>query len=309
MAGNSKPPRPDGERNWRDHRYLSQDGLGLHVRDYGPHSGRLTPVVCVPGLTRTCRDFGFLAAHLATRPRRPRRVLALDLRGRGGSEYDRDAANYTPQREMLDVLDVMAAAGIERAVMVGTSRGGLIAMAIAAARPGALAGVVLNDIGPRIEAQGLMRIAGQLSRMPTPQNWGDAADLMKSLHQDTFTDLGDDDWETFAREVFRDDGGRPRRDFDSRIIASLHPRDVTEGAIPELWHQFAALACVPVLAVRGANSDLLSARTLEEMAARHPDFASLTLPNRGHAPFLREPEAVKAIDGLLDRVDQRAAPA
>ena len=295
------------EQNWSDLWCRSQDGLNLYARDYGPRHGRLTPVVCIPGLTRTTRDFHALASHLASRHRKRRRVLALDLRGRGKSDYDRDAGNYSPKREMLDVLDVMVAAGIERAVIVGTSRGGLIAMGMATARPAALAGVVLNDIGPRIEAQGLVRIAGQLTRMPRPRNWEEATSLMKRLFKDSFTDLDDDDWDLFAREIFRDVKGRPRPDFDRKLIRSLSVDKISTTGIPELWHMFEALAHVPVLAIRGANSDILIPATLEEMARRHPDCSTVTIAHRGHAPFLSEQASISAIDEMMNRIDHRTA--
>ena len=306
MADDSQPAAPGDETNWEDFWCLSQDGLNLYARDYGPRTSRLTPVVCIPGLTRTSRDFHLLATHLATRLRRRRRILALDLRGRGRSDYDRHAGNYTPQREMLDVLDIMAAAGIERAMVIGTSRGGLIAMAMAAARPNVLAGVVLNDIGPHIEILGLMRIIGQLGHMPRPRSWDDATALMRRMFQDSFTDLSEEDWSIFAREVFRDVKGRPRPDFDTRIVRSLSLDDLADGAVPDLWPLYGALAVVPVLAIRGANSDIVSPATFARMAARHPDFTSVTVPNRGHAPFLREPVALEAIDALINRVDHRA---
>jgi pimeloyl-ACP methyl ester carboxylesterase len=307
MADARTAPAREDARNFDDFWCPSEDGLALYARDYGPRTSRLAPVICIPGLTRTTRDFHALATHLASRPRKRRRVLALDLRGRGRSDRDRRAANYSPKRETLDVLDVMTAAGIERAVVIGTSRGGLVAMAIGAARPAALAGVVLNDIGPRIEAQGILRIIGQLSRMPRPRSWEEATALMKRLFAENFTDLSDEDWETFARQVFRDDNGRPRPDFDPRIVRSLDRNAVTTEGLPELWPLFGALSHVPVLAIRGANSDILSPATLEEMARRHPDFMALTVAHRGHAPFLTEEPAIAAIDELMNRVDHRAA--
>ena len=161
-AGTTDAEQKGAGHTWADYWCHSQDGLKLHARDYGPRDADLTPIICIPGLTRCARDFHVLAGHLTSRPGRQRRVLALSLRGRGRSEYDRDWRNYTVQRELLDVLDVMASAGIEHAIIVGTSRGGLISMAMAALRPAVLRGVVLNDIGPRIETQGLMRIMGQI---------------------------------------------------------------------------------------------------------------------------------------------------
>ena len=151
----SRASRPEAGR--RDLHYPSSDGLRLHVAEYGDAISPWLPVVCLPGLSRNARDFHDLAVHLSTHRHRPRRVLAFDLRGRGGSEWDKDVAHYTPLVEMQDVLDGMAALGVDRAVVVGTSRGGIIAMLMAVARPSVLAGVVLNDIGPAIEPRGLAR--------------------------------------------------------------------------------------------------------------------------------------------------------
>lgn len=311
-AGTTGVEQNDGAQTWTDYWCRSQDGLKLHARDYGPWDSDLTPIICIPGLTRCARDFHVLAGHLTSRSGRQRRVLALSLRGRGRSEYDPDWRNYTVQRELLDVLDVMASAGVEHAIIVGTSRGGLISMAMAALRPAVLRGVVLNDIGPRIETQGLMRIMGQIERMPSPQTWPEAAALMQRVFQETFTDLTESDWDEFAREVFRDDDGAPKPDFDPQLIKTLNPEEIASGGVPELWPQFEALGPFPVLAIRGENSDILSAATLTEMAERHPDCTPVTVPHRGHVPFLREPVAVAAIDAFLDRIDgkdETTAPA
>jgi len=306
MASRLLAPSDGTGQAWEDFWCTSDDGLRLHARDYGPHVGRLTPVICIPGLTRNARDFHSLALHLASRPRKRRRVLVLSLRGRGQSEYDRDWRNYTVQRETLDVLDVMAAAGIEHAVIVGTSRGGLIAMTMAALRPTALCGVVLNDIGPRIETQGLVRINSQIKRMPRPKSWADASEILKGLFEDSFTDLTAADWEVFAREIFRDKDGKPEQDYDRRLIRSLNMSEITQSGLPEAWPQFEALSHIPVIAIRGENSDILSDNTLHEMTERHPDCTAITVPNRGHAPFLREQIAVQAIDSLVNKVDHHA---
>jgi pimeloyl-ACP methyl ester carboxylesterase len=299
--------RPLGDFRQAAHRerwVISQDGLKLFVRDYGPPQSALTPVVCLPGLTRCTRDFDDVARHLADKPRRRRRVLSIDMRGRGRSDYDRDARNYDVRREAMDALDVITAAGLDRVVVIGTSRGGINAMVMAVMRPGVLAAVVLNDVGPRIEAQGLMRIISQLRRMPQPRNWEEAVQLMRQMFQDSFTGLSQADWVRFTEAIFRDDGGRPRPDFDPGVIRSLNAEDIADGQVAELWPLFDALKACPVLTIRGANSDLLSAKTVEEMAARHPDFASITVPGRGHAPFLNEPVALEAIDELLARIDR-----
>src|SRR5690606_28959393 len=171
----------------RDFIYHASDGLRLYARDYGDPLQPFLPVVCLPGLTRTARDFEALAAFLAGHPQRPRRVVTFDYRGRGRSARDPDIGNYNPVAEMNDVCDGMAALGIARAIIVGTSRGGIIAMLMGIARPASLAGVVLNDIGPQIEPIGLARIKTYIGRTPLPDDWSDAARILKRLHGPRFT--------------------------------------------------------------------------------------------------------------------------
>src|SRR5262252_9532344 len=142
----------------------AQDGLRLHVRAHGARTSRALPVVCLPGLARTAADFDTLAVALASD--RERRVLALDYRGRGKSDYDRKPANYNLQVELADVLSVLTALGIGRAAFVGTSRGGILTMLLAVARPAGLAGCVLNYIGPVIDLEGLIRIKGYVGKLP-----------------------------------------------------------------------------------------------------------------------------------------------
>ena len=183
------------------------DGLRLHARGFGTRDRRRTPVVCLPGLARTTDDFDTLAQALANDPERPRYVLAIDYRGRGKSEYDRDPANYSIATEVADLLAILTALEIEPAVFVGTSRGGILAMALACVRPGAIAGVVLNDIGPVIETKGLVRIKSYLGRLPQPKSWDDAAEILRHLFAAQFPKLGPDDWTMFARRTFKEQDG------------------------------------------------------------------------------------------------------
>ena len=159
----------------------AQDGLKLHVRSHGPRAAAALPVVCLPGLARTVADFEALAAALAGDPKSPRRVIALDSRGRGRSDYDPNPANYSLQVELADVLAVLTALGIGQAAFVGTSRGGILTMLLAAARPTAVAGCVLNDIGPVIEPKGLMRIKSYVGKLPQPASFHGAADILRGL--------------------------------------------------------------------------------------------------------------------------------
>src|SRR5262249_46925006 len=186
----------------------AQDGLRLHVRAYGARTNRALPVVCLPGLARTTADFDALAAALASDRERPRRVLALDYRGRGKSDYDRKPTNYSLQVELADVLSLLTALGIRPAGFVRTPRGGLLAMLLAVARPTAIAGCVLNDIGPVIDLEGLMRIKGYVGKLPALGSFPAAAEALKRRFASQFPKWSDDDWVAFARATFKEDGGR-----------------------------------------------------------------------------------------------------
>src|SRR5919204_7018395 len=183
----------------------AQDGLRLHVRDYGARLARALPVVCLPGLARTAADFESLAPALSTAGQR--RVLVLDYRGRGKSDYDPNPANYNLHVELADLLAVLAALGIARATFIGTSRGGILSMLLAVARPTAIAGCVLNDIGPVIELEGLMRIKGYVGKLPAPASFGEAADKLRRRFGNHFPKWDDADWRAFAHRTFKEDGG------------------------------------------------------------------------------------------------------
>jgi len=275
-----------------------QDGLKLHVRELGPRTAAAPPVVCLPGLARTVADFEELASALAADATAPRRVLALDSRGRGKSQYDRNPANYTLQVELADLLAVLTALEVPQAVFVGTSRGGILAMLLAVARPTAIAGCVLNDIGPVIEANGLARIKSYVGKLPRPASLADAAEMLRKLFGSQFPRLSDRDWLAFARRTFREEAGRIVPDHDVKLATILNDVDLARP-LPALWKEFDALARVPVLLIRGANSDILSCATVDEMQSRHPAMADIEVPEEGHAPLLRDPLLIARIADFI----------
>ncbi|WP_421723444.1 alpha/beta fold hydrolase [Bauldia sp.] len=291
----------------RDVFYKSSDGLSLHVADYGDVNTPWLPVVCLSGLSRNCRDFERLALHLSTHRHRPRRVVAFDYRGRGRSEWDPDTSHYNPLTEMNDVLDGMTTLGIDRAVIVGTSRGGIIAMMIGVARPNALAGLVLNDIGPVIEPLGLARIKARIGRTPAPDNWSDAIAIQKRLHEAQFPGLSDSDWDAFVRMTYRDEDGQPANDYHPALSETLDGIEF-DSPIPSLWNEFNALGDVPILAIRGEHSDILSAETLAEMAASHSRFASVTIDGQGHAPLLLRTAVLQRISAFITNLEGSGPP-
>jgi pimeloyl-ACP methyl ester carboxylesterase len=277
----------------------AQDGLKLHVRDWRPadEAAALT-VVCLPGLARSGADFDELATVLAGEPQRSRRVLAIDSRGRGKSDYDPNPANYNLAVELGDVQAVLSALEIGQAVFVGTSRGGLLTMLLATAWPAAIAGCVLNDIGPEIDMSGLLRIKSYVGKLPEPASFTDAARIVKHVMGEQFPKLSDEAWLAWARRSFKEAGGRLVPDYDIKLTATLAEVD-PDKPLPSMWKEFDALAGIPVMVVRGANSDILSPATLAAMRARHPALQSIEVPNQGHAPLLAEPETIGEIASFI----------
>ena len=280
----------------------AKDGLRLHLREYGERPAAGLPVVCLPGLTRASVDFHPLAYALSHDPDRPRRVLALDYRGRGFYDYDPDPANYSIPVELDDVLAVLTACAAEPAVIVGTSRGGMIAMALGVARPTAIAGVVLNDIGPVIDVAGLVRIKEYVGKLPQPKDFTEGAAVIRGLFASQFPKFGEKDWIAAAHRTWREENGRLVLAYDPALAKTLAAFDV-DAPMPSLWPQFDALADVPMLVIRGALSDLLSVETVAEMRARRRQLDVLEVPDQGHAPLLIEPDVIARIAAFINTCD------
>jgi pimeloyl-ACP methyl ester carboxylesterase len=274
------------------------DGLRLHVRSYGRRTASTLPVVCLHGLARTAADFHSLALALANDPAEPRWVLALDLRGRGESDYDRDSDNYTLPVELADLSAVLTALEIAPAVFVGTSRGGLLAMMLAATRPTAIAGVALNDIGPVIEPKGLMRIKSYVGKLPMPRDYQEGADILRRLFAAQFPRLESADWLAFAQRTWKESKGRLVPDYDVKLANTLAGADF-ERPLPNLWHQFDAMARVPVMVIHGVNSDILSAATVAAMRARRYDIDVVEVPDQGHTPLLAGRDLIHRIASFI----------
>ena len=266
--------------------YLSEDGLTLYARDYdSPQSAGRLPIVCLPGLTRNSRDFHQLALLLSTDPATPRRIVTVDYRGRGRSAWDVNKANYNLGVETRDVISACQHMAIERAIFIGTSRGGLILHLLAEMRPDLIAAVILNDIGPKIEPSGLKRIRDYLNSAAPPRDWPEAVAFLKACHGRYFPALREHDWQEMAAAIYRDVDGKPVADFDPVIAAELQMIDFDQP-LPELWRHYDSLATIPLMAVKGENSDLLSDNTLAEMRARYPAIVILEALGQGHAPLL-----------------------
>ncbi len=277
---------------YRDHSTTSQDGLRLYWRDY-PGDAARTPLLCLPGLTRNSRDF----SGIAQRYLGSRRILCPDYRGRGRSDYDPNPANYRPETYLNDLRHILAAAGVHRVVVLGTSMGGLLAMGMGVMLPRLLAGVMLNDVGPDVHPSGLGRIITYIGRDHPMPDWPSAAAFLRQVfpglaHRDDATMLG------VAHGTYRPgEDGLLHYDWDVRLAEPL-----VRNQVPDLWPYFRSLAAVPVLALRGQTSDILTAETFNRMGREKPDLIRVEVPGVGHTPCLDEPESVAALDGFLARL-------
>lgn len=273
---------------WTRFSYSSADGLALAGRKYGWDNeaarGRL-PALCLAGLSRNSADFHELALRLAGDPKTPRRVLCLDYRGRGMSARDPNRSNYNPITEAEDALAGAAAAGLEHAAVIGTSRGGLIAMILSALRPTLPKAAVLNDIGPEIGVRGLLRIKSYIRGSRDHANWSSAVAALREAGSQQFPAFGDADWGRAARQIFEErDGGIMRR-FDPALAKTLNEVRIDQP-LPALWPQFAGLGKSPMLVIRGDRSDILEPATLRKMCDQRASTEVIEVEGQGHAPDL-----------------------
>jgi len=271
-------------------RFTSSDGLKLAYRD----EGQGLPVLALAGLTRDGRDFDYVAPHLTGI-----RLIRMDYRGRGASDWAPDPSAYSIPREALDALELMDHLGLDKAAVLGTSRGGIIAMTLAATARDRLIGVCLNDIGPAINPAGLGRIMDYLGRNPSFATQSEMAAAMPAFFPN-FSDVTPARW---ADEV-----ARHTRQTNDGLVITYDPklRDAVEAAgaqpVPDLWPLFDALAGLPLALIRGANSDILLAKDADEMARRRPDMIRRDVPGRGHIPFLDEPQSIEALTLWLEKM-------
>jgi pimeloyl-ACP methyl ester carboxylesterase len=287
---------------WVERRWTSHDGLSLFARDYAPAAGpaRL-PVVAIHGLTRNSADFDAVAPLLAGAGRR---VLALDVRGRGRSDRAPDPMTYQPPTYVQDVVALLKAAGIERAVFLGTSMGGLITMGLAAVKPKAIAAAIINDVGPEVAKEGLARIAAYSGKPVDTPTWAAATDYARTINAVAFPQYGDADWDAFARRIFREGpDGAPMLDYDPDIAVPIRAAG-EKALVPNLWPFFNKLARGrPTLLIRGGTSDLLSEEIAGKMRKKAPKMEYAEIPGVGHAPMLDEAEARAAIFEFLREVE------
>ena len=283
---------------YRERRYRTQDGLSLYYRDYDGGSGAGAPLLCLAGLTRNSADFAAFAEAQAAE----RRVVCLDYRGRGASDHAEDWRTYTPETYINDIRHLIVAAGLHHFVLVGTSLGGFLSMGLGAVVPSAIVGVVLNDVGPEIEASATAEIVDYAGIDRPVSDWAEAVTAVRDRFPE-FDAWDDATFEAAARSTYRKGSdGRLHYNWDINL-AKLLRHGTRPGHVN--WAMFRSLHHVPVLAVRGGNSDLLTDAGLQAMLDDHPDIGGVTVPGVGHAPRLHEPAAAEAIDAFLKSVDRR----
>ena len=270
---------------------------GRLLRSQRPVAEAPPPVICLPGLTRNAEDFADLAPELA---QLGHDVYRFSLRGRGASDRDPNYLNYHPVQYRDDILAAMNKLAIDHAIFVGTSLGGIITMLLAEAAPARLAGAVINDVGPELAPEGIMRIAAYAAKQaatprPPAQTWEEAIAIIRDINEIAFPDRPQEFWLKIAMRTFRETPTGLELDYDPLIGRAL----VEVGAAPDLWPGWKALGSCPTLLIRGALSDLLSPEIVEKMNSERPGFAYCEVPTVGHAPFMTEPESLAAIRAFL----------
>lgn len=276
-----------------DRYHQSDDGLRLYARDYPGPTQDAPVVLCLPGLTRNSKDFASLAEGLITRFR----VICPDLRGRGHSQRDADPSRYRPDRYCADVLGLLELLRLPRVSIVGTSLGGLMAVMLAALQPARVHAIVLNDVGPELDPRGIARIAGYVGKQHEPCSMDEAVARIAAINGEAFPDFTEADWRAMVMNTCIMEGEQVLLDYDPTIAQGV----ANGSAAPNLWPLFQMLGTHPVLAIRGALSDILAPATLAAMAERLPSLQALEVANRGHAPTLDEPPAREAIRAFLAR--------
>lgn len=270
----------------------SSDGLNLAYDD----QGQGVPLLCLPGLTRNMDDFEPVLDRFSDRAR----IIRMDFRGRGASDYAPDPMSYSVPQEAQDVLALLDHLGLEKVAILGTSRGGLVAMMLAATAKARLLGAVLNDVGPVIDPSGLDQIMTYIGRPPAYRSLAEAAAALPAAYAPDFQNVPDATWADFARRLWREEDGRLHLRYDARLREAVAPAFDTSQPAPDLWPLFDALEGVPLGLIRGANSNLLSVETAGEMRRRRPDMLYAEIPDRGHVPFLDEPGCITLISEFLD---------
>lgn len=282
--------------DWSSSHVTVRDGLRLHIRTIGSPGASGVPLLCLPGLSRNVDDFDRIGRAVAATG--DRQVIALDSRGRGGSEYDPDWRNYDLKIELDDLHQVLIALGVPKAIFFGTSRGGLLTAMTGIAKPDTIHAAILNDIGPVIEARGLARIRSYVGKLPRPRDFAEGADLLRQVFGTHFTNHGEDAWLRYAHRTWKEDGGNLVARYDTNLMRPLADLNLEEP-MPDLSAPFATLDPFPLMVIRGELSDILSEETAQGMVARHPRARLHVVPYEGHAPLLEDDATIGAVKAFV----------
>ncbi len=274
--------------------FTAADGTRIAYNDQGDGP----PLLCLSGLTRTMGDFDYLRPHLPPPASGKLRLIRMDYRGRGASQWS-GAGSYTVPQEAADALALLDHLGVDKAAILGTSRGGLIGMFLAAVAKPRLLGLCLNDVGPAIEKQGLNRIFDYLGRNPAAKTHSELAAKLPSLMQG-FSDVPETRWLQEARLHYTQTESGLKITYDPDLRTAFLA--AFSGPEVDLWPLFDACSGLPLALLRGENSDLLSVETTAEMHRRRPDMLLASIPNRAHIPFLDEAESVALIRSFLEKL-------
>ena len=283
--------------DFEDRYWESADGLKLHYRDYpaiglGPASR--SPLICMPGLTRNVRDFEPVAELLCGK----RRMIAIDFRGRGDSGYAKDPMSYMPLTYMQDVDALLRALELKSFITLGTSLGGIVSMLLAAVWKDKMKGAILNDVGPEIGSKGAERIRSYVGQTRKFDTWMHAARSLAEAHGEVYPDFKLADWLRLAKRTCKlSNNGRIVFDYDMKIAEPFKLPGGEAGV--DLWPVFESMTGMPLLVLRGANSDILEKPVATRMVKKHGGARLVTIPRVGHAPSLDEAEAQEAIKGFL----------
>ncbi len=280
---------------FQDFWFSTQDGLSLYARDY-PNNRATQTVICIPGLTRNSADFADLCTLLSSQFR----VLAVELRGRGKSNYDPKPENYLPATYANDIVKLLDDLDLQSVILIGTSLGGLVSMIASAMRPNRIDKIILNDIGPEINTEGLERIKEYVCDPETVTTWSQAIEKTRSILKREYPKFSERDWEAFTRNLYREDNdGRPVLNYDPAIAVPM--KNVASSDVTgDLWPVFDLIKHLPILVFRGCHSDILSTECVRKMRSKKSDIKTVEITDCGHAPLLTEAEAITAITQFLN---------
>jgi len=284
--------------DYNDFWYTSHDGLRLYARDYFRAANKnknAKTILCMHGLTRNSADFEDICNELAN----DYRLIVVDQRGRGSSDYDPDPANYNPLVYVQDMFLLLDKLELSSVILLGTSMGGIMAMMMAAMKPEMVQAIIINDVGPEIAEKGLDRLKKYVGKSAPVTNWDEAAKQAATINGIAFPEANDQDWLKFAKRIYREDGkGRPVLAHDPNIAIPLSNNE-NNSVAPDLWPVYEQILDKPILLIRGELSDILDAECVRKMQNMKPDLVCLEVANIGHAPLLSEAGVQPAIEKFL----------